>query len=144
MENITCERFYTLLTVVVLSLVHGDAFAKGGRSSSRRSSCVDQGLFRCIAAPETTLDCGATAFARTPRGLFCGSNPYRNARVTNPGTTVHDDRSPAPVMSSVINEETRPIRASFIRGNSCGRCGHALCAPPVLARRPSIGYCGSL
>jgi hypothetical protein len=46
-----------------------------------RSYCV----YSINGGPPTTLDCTATAAARTPRGLFCASNSYRNVRVTDPG-----------------------------------------------------------
>ena len=47
--------------------------------------CNSKCFYSIGGGPAATLDCTGTAAARTPRGLFCGTNPYRNVRVTNIG-----------------------------------------------------------
>lgn len=54
--------------------------------SNNNYYCRSVCYYSINGGPPTTLDCTATAAARTPRGLFCASNSYRNVRVTNPGS----------------------------------------------------------
>ena len=54
--------------------------------SSNNYHCRSVCYYSINGGAPTTLDCTATAVARTSRGLFCASNSYRNVRVTNPGS----------------------------------------------------------
>lgn len=54
--------------------------------SASNYTCSSKCYYSINKGPVQTLQCTATAFARTSRGLFCASNSYQNVRVTNPGS----------------------------------------------------------
>ena len=55
-------------------------------NSNKNYTCSSTCYYKIGSGPETKLECTATAAANTSKGLFCGTNPYTDVRVTNPGT----------------------------------------------------------
>lgn len=53
--------------------------------TNKNYTCHSVCYYSISGGAAQTLDCTGTAAAKTSNGFFCGTNPYRNVRVTNAG-----------------------------------------------------------